>query len=390
MTESTFDIHEFRELFTACIIMHDLPFQCVEWPGLRSLLQYLRHDLQIISRNTARSDCKKMFTKEKCLIQKEILKSNSRVSLTSDLWTSINTDGFICLTAHFIDNNWLLQKKIINFGFMPPPHDGIALCEKLHLFLTEWKIQNRIFSITLDNASANNVYVEFLRNQLNLCGALLYKGEFFHIRCCAHVVNLIVQEGLKEVDISISNVRESIKYVKGSQARKQKFLECVKQSYLDSKKGLRQDVPTRWNSTFIMLDSAIYYKRAFQHLELLDSNFKTCPSNAEWDRIDIICKFLAPFYEITYAFSGTKYPTSNLFFPCVSTAYASLKHERLYGIEYIRNIATTMLVKFEKYWFDFCDILAIVVILDPSTNSHLLNGVIKNYMEVITFLKQRR
>ncbi|XP_028549690.1 zinc finger BED domain-containing protein RICESLEEPER 2-like [Dendrobium catenatum] len=114
-----------------------------------------------------------------------------------------------------------------------------------------------------------------------------------------------------------------------------------------------------------MLDSAIYYKRAFQHLELLDSNFKTYPSNTEWDRLDIICKFLAPFYEITCAFSGTKYPTSNLFFPCVSTAYASLKHERLHGIEYIRNIATRMLVKFEKYWFDFCDILAIAVILDP-------------------------
>ncbi|PKU75596.1 Putative AC transposase [Dendrobium catenatum] len=247
---------------------------------------------------------------------------------------------------------------------MPPPHDGIALFEKLHYFLTKWKIQNRIFSITLDNASANNVSVEFLINQLNLCGALC-KGEFFHIRCCAHVVNLIVQEGLKEVDISILKVRESIKYVKGSQARKQKILECVKQSYLDSKKGLRQDVPTRWNSTFIMLDSAIYYKRTFQHLELLDSNFKTCPSNPEWDRLESICKFLAPFYEITCAFSGTKYPTSNMFFPCVSTAYAALKHERAYGIEYIRNIATRMLVKFEKYWFDFCDILAIAVILDP-------------------------
>jgi hypothetical protein len=45
---------------------------------------------------------------------------------------------------------------------------------------------------------------------------------------------------------------------------------------LDGKKGLRQDVPTRWNSTFLMLESAIFYRRTFHHLELTDSNFKHC------------------------------------------------------------------------------------------------------------------
>ncbi|XP_028551017.1 uncharacterized protein LOC114579711 [Dendrobium catenatum] len=70
MSDSRFDINEFRELFTACIIVHDLFFQCVEWVGLRALLHYLRCDLQIISRNIARSDCKKLFIKEKGIIQK--------------------------------------------------------------------------------------------------------------------------------------------------------------------------------------------------------------------------------------------------------------------------------------------------------------------------------
>ena len=47
---------------------------------------------------------------------------------------------------------------------------------------------------------------------------------------------------------------------------------------LDGKKGLRQDVPTRRNSTFLMLQSALYYRSAFQHLELTDYNFKHCPT----------------------------------------------------------------------------------------------------------------
>ncbi|KAI0495437.1 hypothetical protein KFK09_021738 [Dendrobium nobile] len=181
----------------------------------------------------------------------------------------------------------------------------------------------------------------------------------------AHIVNLIVQDGLKEIDSSVIKIRESIKYVKGSQVRKQKFVECIKQSCLEGKRGLRQDVPTRWNSTFIMLDSAIYYRRAFQHLELGDSNYKNCPTSVELDKVESIWQFLAPFYEITCVISGSKYPTSNLYFPCISTAYASLKHELLSGHEYIKKMAAGMLVKFEKYWSGFSIILVIAIILDP-------------------------
>ncbi|PKU66406.1 Putative AC transposase [Dendrobium catenatum] len=114
-----------------------------------------------------------------------------------------------------------------------------------------------------------------------------------------------------------------------------------------------------------MLDSAIYFRRAFMHLELSDSNYKSCPSNSEWEKMVRICNFLAPFYEITCAFSGTKYPTANLYFPCVSTAYATLKHEMSCGDEYIRRMTVGMLAKFEKYWSDFSVILAVAVILDP-------------------------
>uniref|UniRef100_A0A2N9E2D6 HAT C-terminal dimerisation domain-containing protein n=1 Tax=Fagus sylvatica TaxID=28930 RepID=A0A2N9E2D6_FAGSY len=174
-----------------------------------------------------------------------------------------------------------------------------------------------------------------------------------------------VQDGLKEIDGVVQKIRECIKYVKGSQGRKVKFFDSVKQMSLDGKKGLRQDVPTRWNSTFLMLESAIFYRRAFHHLELTDSNFKHCPIADEWNKAEKISTFLAVFYDATCVFSGTKYPTANLYFQQVFMVYLTLRQGSESEDEYVRRMAEQMLVKFEKYWSEFSIVLAIAVILDP-------------------------
>lgn len=48
------------------------------------------------------------------------------------------------------------------------------------------------FSMTLYNASGNNVFLDLHKCQLMLTDALLSEGDFFHIRCCAQILNLIV------------------------------------------------------------------------------------------------------------------------------------------------------------------------------------------------------
>ncbi|XP_026657060.2 zinc finger BED domain-containing protein RICESLEEPER 2-like [Phoenix dactylifera] len=219
--------------------------------------------------------------------------------------------------------------------------------------------------MTLDNASVNDVFVDMLKIQLNLNNALYSDGEFFHVRCCAHILNSIVQEGLKEIDEPIFKVCESIKYVRGSQVRKQKFLECVRQVSLESKKDLRQDVPTRWNSTFLMLESALFYHHAFLHLKLNYSNYKHCPSEEEWGKVEKISKLLSVFYDATLVFSGAKYPTSNLYFSQVFLIEFTLRQKMQSAYAFIQRMTRQIYEKFEKYWSDHSLILAMAVILDP-------------------------
>ena len=80
---------------------------------------------------------------------------------------------------------------------MQPPHTMYDLLLKVLQFLQDWGIERKIFSITIDNASSNDSMQNLLKEHLCLSISLLIIGEFFHIRCSAHILNLIVQDGLK-------------------------------------------------------------------------------------------------------------------------------------------------------------------------------------------------
>lgn len=59
---------------------------------------------------------------------------------------------------------------------------------------------------------------------------------------------------------------------------KSKIFDCFEQSPLVHKKGLCQNVPTRWNSTFLMPESFILYRCTFCQMQLVDSKYKSCPT----------------------------------------------------------------------------------------------------------------
>ena len=63
-------------------------------------------------------------------------------------------------------------------------------------------------------------------------------------------------------------------------------------------------MPTRWNSTYIMLESALRYRRAFASFTIRDRKYKCCPSNEEWKRAEKLCEFLKPFYNMTNLILG--------------------------------------------------------------------------------------
>ncbi|XP_042482915.1 zinc finger BED domain-containing protein RICESLEEPER 2-like [Macadamia integrifolia] len=278
-----------RDKITKLIVRHELPLVFVEYEEFRELITYLFPGYTHIARNTQMSDILRSYNLESIRIRNLRNSFAGRISLTSDLWTSITNDGYIALTAHYIDKDWVLHKKLLKFCIMPPPHTGIHICEMVSKILSDW----------------------------------------------------------------------------GSHARKVKFLEICKQLGLQSSKGLRADVSTRWNSTYLMLESALFYCKAFENLGLVDDNFKTCPSSEQWLKIERLTSFLYPFYAITVLLSGSKYPTTYLYFENVWEIHKSLLEEVSRGLNFMKPMAVKMKKKFDKYWSEYSQILAIALVFDP-------------------------
>ncbi|KAK8270356.1 hypothetical protein V6Z12_D11G190100 [Gossypium hirsutum] len=107
--------------------------------------------------------------------------------------TNLNNHLKACLKrprAHWVDDEWRLQKRIINFCPISA-HRGESIGQTIEKCLRDWGIE-RVFTITVDNASANSVAIEYLRKKLNHRNASVANGKFVHMRCVAHILNLIV------------------------------------------------------------------------------------------------------------------------------------------------------------------------------------------------------
>ena len=76
---------------------------------------------------------------------------------------------------------------MLSFAHCPFPCTSVILVEKLLNILKEWRIEKKIYPITLDNASYNDVLVNTLNVHLGFKCPLLQNGELFHIRCGAHI-----------------------------------------------------------------------------------------------------------------------------------------------------------------------------------------------------------
>ncbi len=165
------------------MIVTDLqPISVVEDNGFQKFVSVLdpRHELPS-RRTVVRSLLLEKYTSVKQTLKIE-LDNSMTIALTTDLWTSRQTQSYCCISAHYISCNWLKSALLETFEFNES-HTAENIATHLKTVASNWEIDSKVVCVVTDNAS-------------NMVSAISKTG-WRHLPCFAHTLNLIVQNAIK-------------------------------------------------------------------------------------------------------------------------------------------------------------------------------------------------
>ena len=142
------------------------------------------------------------------------------------------------------------------------------------------------------------------------------------------------------------------------------FSEIAKGLDLGCKK-LILDVLTRWNNTYLMLETTIKFREVFPRYHRVEQAFLWVVSFEEWEMVENVNLVLAVFNDVTNTVSGSDCLTSNLFLPEVWRMKEIVDVMVGDRNEYMRLMVGRMSDKFDKYWGDMNILMALAAVLDP-------------------------
>jgi hypothetical protein len=203
---------------------------------------------------------KESCEKIKNVIHKDLSKSEF-VSVTLDGWSSVANDSYLGFTCHFVNDDFELNSRMLALQHIPERHTAENLSSEIVTIVKNWNIQLKITTATIDGASNINLAVD--------------KTSFLDkLNCITHIMNLVTKGILNnntcvKVNDLVKKCRNLVGTFKHSNFLTDQLNKAMQQRRSAAERlennnkelprvtTLKQDVPTRWNSTFIMLESIL-------------------------------------------------------------------------------------------------------------------------------------
>ncbi|KAF4170785.1 hypothetical protein CNMCM8694_004229 [Aspergillus lentulus] len=242
----------------------------------------------------------------------------------------------------------------ILLGFVPlhGAHSGVNLGSLLFELLQQHQIAHRVLAITTDNASNNNTLMSSIQESVQSLG--VGNAAIIRIPCIAHIIQLSLNDLLglmkanpknetiqtdwsdtcsgfldsRHQNTAIANTLNKIRklaiFINASPQRWETF--CSLQTK-DPKLMPIQDVKTRWNSTFLMLQRAKRLQSTYNafcsesqyalpHLTL---------DHEEWRHIEYLLCITQPLFRFTTLLSQTRDVSIHLVFSIYNKLFDHLE-----------------------------------------------------------------
>lgn len=230
-------------------------------------------------------------------IKSQVTSEVHSICLTTDLWTSRSTESYIAVTGHYLTDDLKFKTVLLGCSHFSGNHTSQNIASEINAIVDQWAITGKVNFVVSDNGA--NV-VKAIKEILGLK----------HFGCFAHTLNLIVEDALKYCKEKIDKVRRIVTHYKKSTLSAERLAKYQLHQNTQPK-HLIQDVDTRWNSTFYMLNRFVELKQAvLSTMALIDRDLPQITAE-DWIIFEELIVVLRPFEELTRSMSGEKYLTAS-------------------------------------------------------------------------------
>ncbi|CAK1592037.1 unnamed protein product [Parnassius mnemosyne] len=279
---------KYHYLIAEMIALDNEPLSIVEKTGFTRLLEqalprYKLPSRTYITQNIIPDIYDRIYEKIK-----NNMSSAFAISVTSDIWTCLhNNASFLSFTAHWVSPEFKLEHGVLAMKPFLGSHSGENIAKELNTVANCWDLEHSKIHLFIHDSGANMVK-----------GVRLVEYDF--ARCFIHTLQRAINESLKaqvEVTTMIASGRRLVTHFNHSGLAQEKLLAIQKELNLPEHQ-LVQDISTRWNSTFYLMERLLEQKRAIS-LFVADHDTLTNLTAQQWCLMEQCINLLKPFEEIT-------------------------------------------------------------------------------------------
>ncbi|KAJ0102336.1 hypothetical protein Patl1_03864 [Pistacia atlantica] len=196
------------------VVMHELPLSFVKYFGFRDLMKYCKPLIGPLRKDLLKKDIFKLYDVERTNTMKMMSNKNeSKIAISVDsVAPHKEKNRYMAVTAHFVDDLWALQRRIMRFIHVPFPYTAEMVCDELVKLLIDWNLDRKLSALTIDSCSINDAMMSMLIAKF-LVDSKVMGGRFFHLRCCAQNLDLIMKDEMAVIQKDIEKVRDSISFM---------------------------------------------------------------------------------------------------------------------------------------------------------------------------------
>nr|CAB3453285.1 unnamed protein product [Digitaria exilis] len=193
------DHNLYAEELIGILAIHGQSPMMMEQSKFRKLVTGLDPIAKMPSPDVLRWSSWRLFDQEKSKLKEKLIALCSRISLSAYMWHYDLVLAFLCLTVHYVDDEWEKQQKIIRFCPLDPSCNSNELSNIISRAIEERGLDGKVFSILLDDAFVDDSVASNVKARLQKWNKFAANRSLFVVRYATHLLDQVMQVGLDKL-----------------------------------------------------------------------------------------------------------------------------------------------------------------------------------------------